>query len=82
MLLGSEGLSNINDLAIYLEDRCREHVCHRITVVALLDSTVESNNGISQEEGLALIESIGEVEVIWIYKDGTVKYTDGIITAK
>lgn len=37
---------------------------------------------ISQEDGLALIESIGEVEVVWIYKDGTVKYTDGIITAK
>lgn len=37
---------------------------------------------ISQEEGLALIQSIGEVEAIWIYKDGTVKYTDGIIVSE
>ena len=34
------------------------------------------------EDGIALIESIGGVDVIWIYKDGTVRYTEGIILAK
>ena len=32
----------------------------------------------SYEEGLALVQSIGNVEVIWIYKDGTIKNTNGI----
>ena len=32
----------------------------------------------SYEEGLSLISSIGGIEVIWIYKDGTVKNTPGI----
>lgn len=31
----------------------------------------------SYEEGLALVESIGGVEVLWIYTDGTIKTTDG-----
>ena len=30
------------------------------------------------EEGLALAESIGDVSVIWIYTDGTMKSTTGI----
>ena len=33
----------------------------------------------SYEEGIALIEDIGEVDVLWIYKDGTMKMTDGIV---
>ncbi len=32
----------------------------------------------SYEEGLALVERIGGVEVLWIYKDGTIKKTDGV----
>ena len=36
----------------------------------------------SYEEGLALIESVGSVEVLWIYKDGTMKMTDGVHLVK
>ena len=32
----------------------------------------------SYEDGLALIERIGGIDVLWIYKDGTMKMTDGI----
>ena len=32
----------------------------------------------SYEDGKALVESIGNVEVIWIYRDGTYKHTDGV----
>ena len=32
----------------------------------------------SYEEGLALIERIGGVDALWIYKDGTIKKTDGV----
>ena len=32
----------------------------------------------SYEDGLALVESIGNVDVIWIYSDGTIKSTAGI----
>ena len=32
----------------------------------------------SYEEGLALIEKIGGVEVLWVYHDGTVKSTTGV----
>lgn len=32
----------------------------------------------SYEEGLALAERIGGVEVIWIFDDGTIKHTEGI----
>ena len=31
------------------------------------------------EEGLQLVKSLGGVDAIWIYEDGSVKYTDGII---
>lgn len=36
----------------------------------------------SYEEGLALIESIGGIDVLWIYKDGTMKMTSGVHLAK
>ena len=32
----------------------------------------------SYEQGSALVERIGGVDVLWIYKDGTVKKTDGV----
>ena len=32
----------------------------------------------SYEDGLALIEPLSDVEVLWIYKDGEVKHTDGV----
>ena len=32
----------------------------------------------SYEEGLSLVERVGGVEVLWIYKDGTMKKTDGV----
>lgn len=32
----------------------------------------------SYEDGLALVTEIGNIDVIWIYKDGSVKYTDGL----
>ncbi len=32
----------------------------------------------SYEEGLALIEEIGGVDVLWIYQDGTMKMTNGV----
>ena len=34
------------------------------------------------EDGISLIKSIGGVDAIWIYKDGTVRYTEGIKLAK
>ena len=33
----------------------------------------------SYEEGKALVEDCADIEVIWIYKDGSVKYTDGLV---
>lgn len=36
----------------------------------------------SYEDGLALVESLGGVDVLWIYKDGTMKMTDGIVLVK
>ena len=32
----------------------------------------------SYEDGLALVESVGGVDVIWICHDGTIKHTDGV----
>ena len=32
----------------------------------------------SYEDGLELVGSLGNVEVIWIYKDGSLKHTDGV----
>ena len=34
------------------------------------------------EDGLALIESIGGIDVLWIYKDGSMKMTDGVHLVK
>ena len=34
------------------------------------------------EDGLALAESLGGIDVLWIYKDGTMKMTDGIVLVK
>ena len=31
------------------------------------------------EEGLSLANTIGGVDVVWIFKDGTVRYTDGVM---
>lgn len=36
----------------------------------------------SYEDGLRLLESIDNVEVLWIYRDGTMKMTDGISLVK
>lgn len=36
----------------------------------------------SYEDGLALIESIGEADAIWVYQNGDLKHTDGIVFAK
>jgi thiamine biosynthesis lipoprotein len=32
----------------------------------------------SYEDGKKLVDSLGNVEVVWIYKDGQIVYTDGI----
>ena len=32
----------------------------------------------SYEEGLALVNSLGDIEVIWIDNDGNIKYTPGL----
>ena len=32
----------------------------------------------SYEDGLALVQSLGGIDVLWIYRDGTMKMTDGI----
>ena len=32
----------------------------------------------SYEEGKALVEKLENVDVLWIYSDGTLKYTSGI----
>mgnify|MGYP002520013440 CR=1 FL=1 len=44
----------------------------------LADSLSTALFCMSYEDGLALIESIGGVEVIWVYPDGKVVMTDGI----
>ncbi len=36
----------------------------------------------SYDDGIKLIEGIGNVDVIWVYPDGTVKMTDGIVLSK
>ena len=49
---------------------------------ALADALSTALFCMSYEDGLALAEGIGGVDVIWIYKDGTVRYTEGITLAK
>ena len=36
----------------------------------------------SYEDGLALVKSIGGVDVLWVYPNGAVKYTDGVKIVK
>ena len=45
----------------------------------LADALSTALFSMSYEEGKLLVEKLGNVEVVWIYKDGTVVYTDGII---
>lgn len=52
------------------------------TESALADTLSTALFCMPYEDGLALIEDIGGVDVIWIYKDGTVKYTDGVVNVK
>lgn len=47
----------------------------------LADSLSTALFCMSYEEGLALVKKLGGVEVIWIYDDGTMKYTDGVLFA-
>ena len=45
----------------------------------LADALSTALFSMSYEDGKALVEKIGNVEVIWVLYDGTVLYTDGII---
>jgi thiamine biosynthesis lipoprotein len=44
----------------------------------LADALSTALFSMSYEEGKSLVEKIGNVDVVWIYTDGTVIYTDGI----
>lgn len=44
----------------------------------LADALSTALFSMSYEDGLALVEGLGEVEVLWITSDGTQYYTDGI----
>ena len=43
----------------------------------LADALSTALFAMSYEDGIALIEKIGNVEVLWIYRDGTMKMTNG-----
>lgn len=45
----------------------------------LADSLSTALFCMSYEEGLALVRRIGNIDVIWIYNDGTIKHTDGVL---
>ena len=45
----------------------------------LADALSTALFSMSYEEGKALVEGLEGVEVVWIYKDGTIVYTDGIV---
>lgn len=45
----------------------------------LADALSTALFSMSYEEGKTLVEKIGNIDVVWIYKDGTVVHTDGII---
>ena len=47
----------------------------------LADSLSTALFCMTYDEGLALVKRLGNVDVIWIYKDGTIKYTDGVLFA-
>jgi thiamine biosynthesis lipoprotein len=46
---------------------------------ALADALSTALFCLSYEDGLKLIESIGNVDALWVYRDGTVKMTNGIV---
>lgn len=48
----------------------------------LADSLSTALFCMSYEDGLALINKIGGIDVIWIYTDGTIRATDGIVFAE
>lgn len=48
----------------------------------LADSLSTALFCMNYEEGLALINGIGEVDAIWVYPDGTLKITDGVELSK
>ena len=48
---------------------------------ALADALSTALFCMSYEEGLATIQRLGNIDAIWIYNDGTIKYTDGVLFA-
>ena len=46
---------------------------------ALADSLSTALFCMSYEEGLSLVKGLEGVDVIWVYDDGTIKYTDGVL---
>lgn len=53
-----------------------------VTILAkdsgLADALSTALFAMSYDEGKAIVDSIANVEVVWIYKDGTIVYTDGV----
>lgn len=53
-----------------------------VTILAkdsgLCDALSTALFAMSYEQGRALVESLDDVEAIWIHKDGTILYTDGV----
>lgn len=49
---------------------------------ALADALSTALFCMNYEEGLALVQRLGNVDVIWIDKEGTIQYTDGVLLAK
>lgn len=45
---------------------------------ALADALSTALFCMSYEQGLALVEQLGGVDVLWIYPDGSMKYTEGV----
>ena len=46
---------------------------------ALADALSTALFCLSYEDGINMINGIGNVEVLWVYRDGTVKMTDGVV---
>ena len=49
---------------------------------ALADALSTALFCMTYEEGLALVQRLGNIDVIWIDKEGTIQYTDGVLFAK